>query len=230
MLHRYFPAALAQGFPASLAAHPLSREIITTVLVNDMVDHAGLSFAFRLGEELSATPSEAVCAYQIAATVFDLRSLWAGLNVLPPTVSCQVVDQIALASRDVLDAAARWLLSHRPRPLRISEETTTHAGLVARLRARLPQLLCGTTAEALARRATALVEQGVPAPLATASAELDHSLGLLDIVELAEGRRSQLSVEDLAELYFILLHRQNPGPVRTYPPTTTPAAGSTGGL
>ena len=58
----YFPRPLRERFPAAIAAHPLRREIVTTLLVNEMVDGAGITYAFRLGEELSAERRPTPCA------------------------------------------------------------------------------------------------------------------------------------------------------------------------
>ena len=37
----YFPTQLKEGFEASIASHPLRREIIVTQVVNDLVNGAG---------------------------------------------------------------------------------------------------------------------------------------------------------------------------------------------
>ena len=72
----YFPTPLRQRFPTAISAHPLRREIVTTQLVNEMVDGAGMTYAFRLGEELAAEPTDAVRAYAVTTAVFDLPELW----------------------------------------------------------------------------------------------------------------------------------------------------------
>ena len=40
-------AALRERFPDAIADHPLRREILTTLLVNEIVDAAGMTYAFR---------------------------------------------------------------------------------------------------------------------------------------------------------------------------------------
>jgi glutamate dehydrogenase len=54
----YFPSQMRDGSPIaqeSITAHPLAREIVTTETVNEMVNRAGISFAFRLEEEMAST-------------------------------------------------------------------------------------------------------------------------------------------------------------------------------
>ena len=43
----YFPTPLRERRADRMAGHPLRREIITTVLVNDVVNRGGISFVYR---------------------------------------------------------------------------------------------------------------------------------------------------------------------------------------
>src|SRR4029079_7625579 len=49
-LPSYFPAALREQFGADIRSHQLRREIVATMLVNDLVDTAGISYAYRVTE------------------------------------------------------------------------------------------------------------------------------------------------------------------------------------
>ena len=53
-LERYFPPPLPERYSARMRGHRLRREIISTVVANQLVDRAGMTFAFRLGEETGA--------------------------------------------------------------------------------------------------------------------------------------------------------------------------------
>src|SRR5437763_4748333 len=75
-LPEYFPAPLRDRFAEAIREHPLRREITTTSLVNEVVDRGGITYAYRLAEELSASASGAVRAYSVAVAAFDLPSTW----------------------------------------------------------------------------------------------------------------------------------------------------------
>ena len=47
-LPEYFPKPLRERFADAIGEHPLRRQIITTLVVNEVVDGGGISFAFRL--------------------------------------------------------------------------------------------------------------------------------------------------------------------------------------
>ncbi|MEK6438669.1 NAD-glutamate dehydrogenase [Pseudonocardia sp. T1-2H] len=204
-LAEYFPRPLRARFADAISRHPLRREIVGTMLVNEMVDGGGLTYTFRLGEETSAGPSDAVRAYAVTTHVFDLPQLWeearsAGLPVA-------VADRIVRESRRLLDRASRWFLANRPQPLAVGAETARFGGKVRDLRDRLPELLVGRERDQVAARIEGLVGEGVPEALAIRSATALHSYALLDVVELVElSERDSEPREPLevATLYYAL--------------------------
>ncbi|MBW0106268.1 NAD-glutamate dehydrogenase, partial [Pseudonocardia sp. KRD291] len=204
-LPEYFPAPLRERFPDAVRAHPLRREITATMLVNEMVDGAGASYAFRLGEELAATAPDAVRAYAVTTTVFDLPALWETVRSAPIPVA--VADDIVLDSRRLLDRASRWFLTNRPQPLAIGAETSRFAAQVRSLRGRLPELLHGRELDAVTERAARLRESGVPEEIVEPAALSLYSFGLLDVVELVELSDREKEPREAAEvalLYYAL--------------------------
>ncbi|MGQ0575637.1 MAG: NAD-glutamate dehydrogenase [Pseudonocardia sp.] len=213
-LPEYFPSPLRERYPAALAAHPLRREIVATQLVNEMVDGGGISYAFRLGEELSAGPDDALRAYAVTTAVFDLPRLWRRLRgenrpgdgpaVELPTA---VADAVVLESRRLLDRASRWVLTNRPQPLAVGAEVARFAATVGALRARLPELLRGRERTVVGRHAEELVAAGMPVADAAACAALVYGYGLLDVVEIAEiaeRDREPREPGEVARLYYAL--------------------------
>ncbi|MBV9168267.1 MAG: NAD-glutamate dehydrogenase, partial [Solirubrobacterales bacterium] len=53
-LERYFPSPLPERYSDQMRDHRLRREIIATVVANQLVHRAGTTFAFRVGEEVGA--------------------------------------------------------------------------------------------------------------------------------------------------------------------------------
>jgi glutamate dehydrogenase len=202
-LPEYFPRPLRDRFPAAVAGHPLRREIVATQLVNEMVDGAGMTYAFRLGEELSAAFTDAVRAYAVTTAVFDLPGLWEELRA--PQIPTAVSDEIVLESRRLLDRASRWFLTNRPQPLAVGAETARFAATVRELRTELPRLLRGRELAAVEMRAAQLRSSGVAAGCAMRSAVLMYGFGLLDVVELtelAERDREPREPGEVAALYY----------------------------
>ena len=215
-LPEYFPHPLRERFPAAVAEHPLRREILTTLLVNEMVDAAGMTFAFRNSDELGVSPDDSVRAFAVATAVFDLPELWA--RVASPEIPTAVSDRVVLVSRRLLDRAARWFLTNRPQPLAIGAAVTRFAGPVRALRARLPELLVGRESAEMTENAASLREKGVPAALAGEAASLLEAYGLLDVVELIELADRDKEPRDpfeVAQLYFALSEHLGINPALT---------------
>src|SRR5690606_26740236 len=140
-LPEYFPQAVRERFAGAVRQHPLGRRIATTLRVNEMVAGAGMTYAFRLGEELSAGPADALRAYAVTTAVFDLPALWEELR--SPQIPTAVSDQLVLESRRLLDRASRWFLTNRPQPLAVGAEVSRFAATVRELSAALPRFMRG---------------------------------------------------------------------------------------
>ncbi|PWV85254.1 glutamate dehydrogenase [Prauserella marina] len=209
-LPEYFPVPLRQRFGDVIGRHPLNRQITTTLLVNEVVDGAGVSYAFRLAEELNATATDAVRAYAVVTNVYGLPALWARISELDNVVSTEVADLMVLETRRLLDRAARWFLTNRPQPLAVGAEINRFGDTVGALMPELGRLLGGSEADTVKAEADKLVAAGVPAELAQRVSLLLHSYSLLDITEVAElaereaGLDTQRSPVETAELYYAL--------------------------
>lgn len=210
----YFPSLLRERFGAEIPNHPLARQIITTVVVNEVVDGGGISFAFRLAEEMSASATDAVRAYAVVTQVFDLPSIWREIEALDTVVPTDVQDNMVLETRRLLDRASRWLLSNRPQPLAVGSTINRFRKVVEDLSPHAFDLLQGKELGVVAAKADRYVEQGVPAELARKVAALLYMYGLLDVTEIAElaerefgptgGAGPERTHRETAELYFAL--------------------------
>ncbi|MEV1291874.1 NAD-glutamate dehydrogenase [Pseudonocardia sp. NPDC049635] len=204
-LPAYFPEPLRERFDHAIRNHPLRREIIGTRLVNQMVDGAGISYAFRLGEELAAGPGDVVRAWAVTTRVFALTELWEMVRTADVPVS--VADAVVLESRRLLDRVSRWFLTNRPQPLAVGAEISRFADAIAELREQLPELLQGRELEAVRERAEALRASGVPEELVEPAALSLYAYGLLDVVELVElsdREKEPRPAAEVARLYYAL--------------------------
>ncbi|WP_026421273.1 NAD-glutamate dehydrogenase [Actinokineospora inagensis] len=211
----YFPTQLRRRFGQAIGAHPLHRQITTTLLVNEVVDGAGISFAFRLAEEMSASATDAVRAFVVATRVYDLPSLWSEIDALDNVVPTDVADAMVLESRRLVDRASRWLLSNRPQPLAVGAEISRFHRVVGELAPVVGDLLRGNAREEAAADADRMVQAGVPAALAKRVSGMLDAYSLLDITEVSElaerdaGVESERSPLETAQLYYALSDHLN---------------------
>ena len=149
----YFPSRLRERFPEQLERHSLRREIIATRIANDLVNRAGTTFLYRLGDETGAAPDEIARAYTAAREVAGLRELWAAIEALDGKVPAATQTAMLLRSRILLERTTRWLLRHRRRPLDIAETVARYAPGAAAIAEALPTLLGASGIEEAKARA-----------------------------------------------------------------------------
>ncbi|WP_284742177.1 NAD-glutamate dehydrogenase [Amycolatopsis sp. RTGN1] len=209
-LSEYFPKPLRERFADAIGEHPLKRQIITTMIANEVVDGGGISFVYRLMEEMSATATDAVRAYAVVTRVFDLPALWAEIDALDNVVHTDVADAMVLETRRLLDRAARWFLTNRPQPLAPLSEIKRFGRVLGKLVPKIGDLLRGREAESVQKHVEELIAANVPEELARRVSLLLHTYGLLDVTEVAELAEQQVGVDaphspaETAELYYAL--------------------------
>jgi glutamate dehydrogenase len=209
-LPEYFPTPLRERFLDEILRHPLNRQIVATQVVNEVVDCAGLSYAYRLNEEMNATATDAVRAFTVVTRVFDLPAMWSEVDALDNVVPTAVADGLVLETRRLLDRASRWWLTNRPQPLAVGAEINRFGGAVAELIPQVADLLRGAEADAMRAKGNELIAQGVPSGLAGRVAVLLFAYGLLDVIEVAELAEQEVGLDrerspfETAQLYYAL--------------------------
>ncbi|HYM74317.1 MAG TPA: NAD-glutamate dehydrogenase, partial [Stellaceae bacterium] len=163
-LRGYFPAVLRERFRPQIAAHRLRREIVATIVANDVVNRGGLTFVHDLQARTGRSAAEIARAYRIVREAFALPPLWAEIEALDNKVAAAVQTEMLLDIAGVVEHAAAWLL--RAGRLRMAVEAARFAPAVAGLAQHLPELLPPGERALLDARAARFAAAGVPASLA----------------------------------------------------------------
>ncbi len=201
----YFPTALRERFGDSMTEHPLHREIVTTLLVNETVNRGGSSFVYRAVEETVATVPDVIRAYLIVREVFGLTELWRDLEALDNKVSAEAQTQALLRTRRALDRAVRWILQNRRSPLSVADEIERFRDGVQELLPKVGTLYRGVEREAYQAHCDTLTESGIPADLADRTTRVLYGFGLLDVVETAH--LTDRGTDEVSEVYYTMSER-----------------------
>jgi glutamate dehydrogenase len=199
-LVNYFPEGVRVAGGDALDRHPLRREIVATVLTNNVIDRGGITYAYRLGEEVGADPEDAVRAFTVVSEVFGLWKLWHDIS--EASVSTAVSDELILLTRRLLDRASRWMLTRRPQPLAVGAEISRFGDRLAEASAELDGWLVGADQRNLAARTVLITDKGAPENLVRRVEILLDQFGLLDVVEIAD--LADRTISETGELYFRL--------------------------
>jgi glutamate dehydrogenase len=201
-LERYFPPPLPERYGKRMGDHRLRREIIATVVANQLVDRAGTTFMFRLGEETGAPASLLARGYAVAREVTGMRSFWEQVEELDNRVAADTQLEMLIEGRRLVERATRWLVRASPRGIDI-EEMIKRFEPGARLLAELcPDVLGGHDKEAFRTRSSELEAAGVPAELAARTATMPLLPSVFDIVEVADA--TERSPEAVMATYFAI--------------------------
>jgi glutamate dehydrogenase len=205
LLRDYFPHPLVERYGDRLDSHELSREIVTTCLVNDLVNRGGITFAFRAMEETGASADHVARSYAVCREIFAMRDYLAAVEGLDNVVDTDVQISLYLEFRRLLDRSTRWFLQNLREDFDVAEEIGRFAPVVGRWCGRMDELLVGSEAERLRASAARMQDTGVPEGLALRCAGLLDEFSLLDITEIAS--LDDLDADEVARLYFRLSER-----------------------
>jgi glutamate dehydrogenase len=201
-LERYFPEPLPERYSEQMREHRLRREIIATVFANQLVDRAGTTFAFRLGEETGVQPAALARGYAVAREVFDMRSFWTAVEKLDNEVSADVQLEMLIDGRRLVERSTRWLVRAYPDEVDISVTIRYFEEGAKKLAEAMPDILQGVDRETYDQRLEELKSAGVPKELAARSAAMPSMLAVFDTVEAAKATQRQQ--EMVMQVYFLL--------------------------
>jgi len=191
-LKSYFPGPLAR-FEDEMGRHRLRREIISTVLVNEIVNMCGPTFPSRLRASAGADTAGLVIAFEASRRVLRIDEAWDAVAALdgktPAAAQMALFDALAAAQR----AQTFWLAR------RCKADTTVQALIdefrppVDELKTLVPAVLSPYEQKAVARRAKAFASAGAPEELAARIAALQWLTTAVDLVDLTTASRWPLA-------------------------------------
>ncbi|MEB3067619.1 NAD-glutamate dehydrogenase [[Mycobacterium] vasticus] len=206
-LPRYFPQVLQQRFTDEIRIHQLRREIVATMLINDVVDTAGITYAYRITVDAGVDLIDAVRAYVATDAIFSVGELWRRIRAAGEQdgLPVAVTDRMTLDLRRLIDRAGRWLLNYRPQPLAVGAEINRFAEQVRTLTPRMGEWLRGDDADIIAKHVGEFRDQGVPEDLAVDVAVGLYRYSLLDVIDIAD--IAERDAAEVADTYFALMDR-----------------------
>lgn len=173
----YFPDRMSKKYAAEIDGHRLRREIITRVLVNDLVNRGGPSFVNRLQEASGRSAADVARVFAVVRDGFALPALYAEIDALDNIVDGMTQLDLYQAVSRLLFAVSGWYLrnDHGDAPLssRIAELHEARAALEHKFAGMLPAF----TQERIQKRKAGFTAAGAPEKLA-------GRLSLLEVGEL----------------------------------------------
>jgi glutamate dehydrogenase len=199
-LRGYFPPVVVERFGGLLSEHPLRRELIATIVANDVVNSQGVTFVTRLSNETGAESAEVVRAYRIARDVTEAVARWESIEALAGTVEPAVLDELLAGVDRLVEVTSRWYLANAPDQLgRVIESHREPFRLLAEA---LPRVVPDDWRHERERYGWRLVDRGVPEDIARRHAFQPALVHGPNVIEVA--KRIRRPVDDVARAFLLV--------------------------
>jgi glutamate dehydrogenase len=198
-LKAYFPDKMAV-YGEEMAQHRLRREIIASVVTNDIVDRCGPTFPSRLRVGAGCDTAALVKAYEAARVVMDLDKLWLEIEredgCIPAQAQIALFRELVYVHRGQTFWLARILAKAQTGVQALIDR---YCPAVHSLRGLGMDIYSDVEKAAAAARAQRYVEAGAPKSLANKVATLRPLTMATDLADLA--MKANWSVETVARVY-----------------------------
>ncbi|MDP3382866.1 MAG: NAD-glutamate dehydrogenase, partial [Phenylobacterium sp.] len=199
VLEGYFPKPLMRYAP-EMRRHRLRREIIATVVANDVVNRCGPSFPSRLMAAAGCDARAFFVGYEAARAVLDVAALWEAVeardNDMPARAQLLLLRQLARQLRGLTFWFARRAYRQGEG---VSALIDRYAKPARALKALAPEVLTPVERADLDALADRLTAAGAPKDMAKAVVELQPLTIAADLADLAEA--SRWPIENVARLH-----------------------------
>ncbi len=184
-LVRYFPAPLAK-YEADMQRHRLRREIISTILSNEIVNMCGATFPERLRIAARCDTAAMVVAFEAARQVFRLDEAWDQVSALDLKIPAAAQTLLYQEVATVLRRQTFWLARRAMRPgCSVDALVTAYRPAADALRAAGGKVLSRFEQDRRAARAQGFADLGAPQAMARDFALMRPMVATADIGDLA---------------------------------------------
>ncbi len=195
----YFPHEIATRFEDLLLDHPLRRELIATVVSNDVVNSVGATFVSRMAARSGNTVAEIVKAYRIARDVAGALPRWEAVEALAGKVPNDLWLELMTGADRVVAALTRRYLTRVPGDS-IGESVAADMAGFSDFEEALPDSGPKEWQQAHEKEEYDMAEAGVPPDLARRYAYRRQLVHAPDAILLAN--RFDREVSEVAEIMF----------------------------
>jgi glutamate dehydrogenase len=184
-LVRYFPAPLAK-FEADMQRHRLRREIVSTILANEIVNMCGPTFPERLRLSARCDTAALVIAFETARQVFRLDQAWDQVSALDLKIPAPAQTVLYQEIATVLRRQTFWLARRAMRPgCTVDALVAAYRPAADALRAAGGTVLSRFEQDRLEGRVQSFTALGVPEAMARDFAMLRPLVATADIGDLS---------------------------------------------
>lgn len=209
----YFPTPLRKKYEAQIKGHRLSREIVATMVTNDMFNRTRASFVNDMHNRTGATDGEIARAYLIARGVFDLPTIWRQIEELDNKIPADRQSDMQEQTVRLIERMTEWFLRHETDMSNIDKCIKHYRKGVQTMAPKIESLLGEIMRADLIDRRKKFGDKKIPADLTEAIASMKVISAAVDIVRLATVHKKP--VQGTAKIYYAVGQRFTLGWLRS---------------
>lgn len=199
-LERYFPAKMRKAHAGDIRDHRLRREIIATVLANEVINRGGPAFVSTLTDATGYVSADVVKAAVLALDGMDLPRIYAEIDALDNKIGGMLQNRlyqdVGRIFAHVTERVLRTDLIHLP----VADAVAQLREGMHKLRNRLRDALTPEIAEEIRAEIADFVDGGVPAGLIKEIADLMLTPLVPEIMQIAT--ETGIALDRTAQGYF----------------------------
>jgi len=196
---RYFPDKLRRRYVDLIPDHRLSRQILATLIANDIVNRMGPAFIKRAQVDTGANIVTVARAYETARIICRARPMLKEVEALDHVISAKTQMGMMFEVSRTLRHACYWLIEQYGDELDIVKTVGRFKDGMARFYSRSNSYVSKAARARIEQAEQHWLQMGVPDKLASKISLLLLTRAALDIVDLAADRRRD--VIESARLY-----------------------------
>ncbi|MBQ4875057.1 MAG: NAD-glutamate dehydrogenase [Rickettsiaceae bacterium H1] len=205
-LVEYFPHGMRKKFYDEIMEHRLRREIITTQVVNSVVNRMGCTFIFSLVEYTGASIAKIVKIYILVYYAYRLDAIWEMVDNLKTkidvTLYLEIVNDINKFIKDVV----HWFIRNYPKSINIQLAITEFKDNIIIIADNICRILDKKSCDLYNHKLTKLTKLGLSDNLSKQIASLQFLSSALPIIQVTNNIRFygkiQIPLLVIANLYF----------------------------
>ena len=182
---RYFPPLLRRRYKDLIPHHRLSREILATLIANDIVNRMGPAYVKRMEQDTGVDCVTIARAYVVAREVCQASQIWQTIESLDNEIPASLQHHMMFEVSRILRHACYWLIARYGEDLDIVKAVEHLKGGLATVYSKANTIVVGAGRERQRRATQELLAMGVPEVLSRKMAGLLLTRGGLDIADLA---------------------------------------------
>ncbi len=204
----YFPKQMRKLFYDEIVDHRLKREIITTQLLNSVVNRMGCIFIPGLVEYTGVSTSEIVKIYISVCQAYKLDSVWLIVDQLKIDVNAYY--EIAHDISKFVKGAVHWFIRNYPQPINIKLTIAEFKANIATISQNIKETLDAESLVAYNNKLSKLLGYGISESHAVMIANLEFMSSALPIVQVTNNIRfnskMQIPLMTVSQIYFRIGH------------------------